>query len=128
MAPFFCGAGIHDPNDNRPPAEPMRPTTSLLHASRFSRWLLPVATDGDFPQRSPDHPLDTHESHKEDSSMLHSSPMRLMSALILACTLSACGGGNDGGGFFGGLPGAGMPPPATPPADTGVKPEMRCAP
>jgi hypothetical protein len=63
--------------------------------------------------------------------MLYSLPARLVPALILACALSACGGGSGGGGggFFGGLPGAGTPPPpVTPPADTGVKPEMRCAP
>ena len=109
----------------------MRPTTSPWHALRFSRWLLHVATDGGFPQRIPEHPIDIHESHIEEPSMLlHSLPMRLVSALILACTLSACGGGNDGGGFFGGLPGAGTPttPPVTSPPDTGVKPEMRCAP
>ena len=61
---------------------------------------------------------------------LLSYSVRLAPALIVACVLSACGGGSDGGGgFFGGLPGAGTPPtnpPVTP--DTGVKPEMRCAP
>ena len=63
---------------------------------------------------------------------LSSLPARLVPALILACTLSAWGGGKGGGGgFFGGLPGVGTPTPTTPttpPPDTGVKPEMRCAP
>jgi hypothetical protein len=60
---------------------------------------------------------------------LSSLPARLVPALILASALSACGGGsNGGGGFFGGLPGVGTPAPTTPPADTGTKPEMRCAP
>jgi hypothetical protein len=57
-----------------------------------------------------------------------SYPARLAPALIVACVLSACGGGSDSSGFFG-LPVAGTSstPPVTPP-DTGIKPEMRCAP
>lgn len=51
---------------------------------------------------------------------------RLLAALIVAFTLSACGGGNNGGGFFGGSPVA-PNTPAPPAADTGVKPDMRCA-
>ncbi|MDP9881512.1 hypothetical protein J2W25_005848 [Variovorax boronicumulans] len=55
-----------------------------------------------------------------------SLPARLLFAFLLACTLSACGGSDNGGGF------AGFPPVTTPPPqpqpETGVKPEMRCAP
>jgi hypothetical protein len=65
--------------------------------------------------------------------------VRLFSALALACALSACGGGDGGGGGFSGfLPGGGAPTtpgtpdtpanPNPPAPDTGVKPEMRCAP
>ncbi|RIX78653.1 hypothetical protein D3H34_16200 [Acidovorax cavernicola] len=61
--------------------------------------------------------------------MLQASlPTRLLAAFILACTLSACGGSDNGGGGFPGFPpGTGTTPPQPQP-ETGVKPEMRCAP
>jgi hypothetical protein len=74
-----------------------------------------------------------HDNTKEPTMRLSFSSVRLFSALALACALSACGGGDGGGGFSGFPPGTGAPTtpetPANPPApDTGVKPEMRCAP
>jgi hypothetical protein len=77
----------------------------------------------------------THDYSKEPTMRLSSPFVRLFPALILACALSACGGGDGGGGFSGFLPGTGTPVapdapanPNPPAPDTGVKPEMRCAP
>jgi hypothetical protein len=79
-----------------------------------------------------------HDNTKEPTMRLSFPSVRLFSALALACALSACGGGDGGGGFSGFPPGTGTPTTPTtpdvpgnpnPPApDTGVKPEMRCAP
>ena len=55
-----------------------------------------------------------------------SLPARLLFACLLACTLTACGGSDNNGGGFAGFPPVTTPPPPQP--DTGVKPEMRCAP
>ena len=53
-----------------------------------------------------------------------SLPTRLLAAFILACTLSACGGSDNNGGGFPPI----ITPPPQPQPETGVKPEMRCAP
>ncbi|PIF76838.1 MULTISPECIES: hypothetical protein [unclassified Variovorax] len=53
-----------------------------------------------------------------------SLPTRLLAAFLLACTLSACGGSDNNGGGFPPI----ITPPPQPQPETGVKPEMRCAP